>query len=131
MNFQEEIDNALNLNNTPENTTPDNTIPDNTIPDNTILDNTIPENPTPSNVPSRVPSRVEWNDGQIRALINIRRNRNYEYHYQIPGRSRVRFWREVADSINDEFDSNFTGKQAQTKFNGLVSDYHVSKILIK
>ncbi|GBC48153.2 hypothetical protein GLOIN_2v1488640 [Rhizophagus irregularis DAOM 181602=DAOM 197198] len=41
--------------------------------------------------------RVEWSDDQIAALIEQQRSRNFEYHYQIAGRSRKNFWNSVAN----------------------------------
>lgn len=70
--------------------------------------------------------QVEWTDEQTAALIEQRRSRNYEYYYQIPGRSRKKFWRSVAENVNNTCGCNYTGQQCQTKFNGLVTNYHVS-----
>ena len=33
-----------------------------------------------------------WSDNEIQALIDERRNRNWDYWYGYPGRSRVSFW---------------------------------------
>ena len=83
-------------------------------------------NPTSSN--ARAP--VLWSDAEIRVLINERRERNFEYYYLIPGRSCTGFWGSVADTINWKCGSNYSGAQCQSKFNGLVTDYNVNKILI-
>ena len=48
-------------------------------------------NPTSSN--ARAP--VLWSDAEIRVLIDERRERNFEYYYLIPGRSRTGFWGSV------------------------------------
>jgi Myb/SANT-like DNA-binding protein len=45
----------------------------------------------------------------------------------IPGRSRRNFWEEVAETVNTECGSSFTGKQCQSKFNNLVNEYNVIK----
>lgn len=71
-------------------------------------------------------SQIIWNDPQISLLINERRRRNFKYHYFIPGHSRQRFWDEIANTINVAFFTNYTGAQCMSKFNNLVSDYHVS-----
>ncbi|GBC49848.2 hypothetical protein GLOIN_2v1488640 [Rhizophagus irregularis DAOM 181602=DAOM 197198] len=55
--------------------------------------------------------RVEWSDDQIAALIEQRRSRNFEYHYQIAGRSRKNFWNSVANKVNERCGSNYSGKQ--------------------
>ena len=83
-------------------------------------------NPTSSN--ARAP--VLWSDAEIRVLIDERQERNFEYYYLILGRSRTGFWGSVADTINWECGSNYSGAQCQSKFNGLVTDYNVNKILI-
>lgn len=70
--------------------------------------------------------QVEWSDEQTAALIEQRRTRNFEYHYQIPGRSRKTFWNSVAEKVNEKCGCSYSGKQCQTKFNGLVTSYHVS-----
>ncbi|GBC25898.2 hypothetical protein GLOIN_2v1488640 [Rhizophagus irregularis DAOM 181602=DAOM 197198] len=75
-------------------------------------------------------SRVEWSDDQIAVLIEQRRSRNFEYHYQIAGRSRKRFWNSVANKVNERCGSNYSGKQCQTKFNGLVTSYHDQLLVI-
>ncbi|GBC11016.1 hypothetical protein GLOIN_2v1488640 [Rhizophagus irregularis DAOM 181602=DAOM 197198] len=74
--------------------------------------------------------RVEWSDDQIAVLIEQRRSRNFEYHYQIAGRSRKRFWNSVANKVNERCGSNYSGKQCQTKFNGLVTSYHDQLLVI-
>ncbi|GET62648.1 probable autophagy-related protein 17 [Rhizophagus irregularis DAOM 181602=DAOM 197198] len=74
--------------------------------------------------------RVEWSDDQIAVLIEQRRSRNFEYHYQIAGRSRKRFWNSVANKVNERCRSNYSGKQCQTKFNGLVTSYHDQLLVI-
>jgi hypothetical protein len=71
-------------------------------------------------------SRTEWSDEQTAALIEQRRTWNYEYYYSIPGRNRKKFWNSIAESINSSCGCNYSGKQCQIKFNGLVSNYHVS-----
>ena len=83
-------------------------------------------NPTSSN--ARAP--VLWSDAEIRVLIDERQERNFEYYYLIPECSRTRFWGSVANTINWECGSNYSDVQCQSKFNGLVTDYNVNKILI-
>ncbi|PKK56846.1 hypothetical protein RhiirC2_721608 [Rhizophagus irregularis] len=75
-------------------------------------------------------SWVEWLDDQIAALIEQQRSRNFEYHYQIAGRSRKNFWNSVANKVNERCRSNYSGKQCQTKFNGLVTGYHDQLLVI-
>ena len=69
-----------------------------------------------------------WSDNEIQALIDERRNRNWDYWYGYPGRSRVSFWQSVADAVNGDCGSNYTGTQCKRKFASLVKEYNVSKI---
>ena len=71
-------------------------------------------------------SRVLWSDFHIRTLIDERRRRNFEYWYQIPGRSRNAFWHSVADHVNRVCNTNYTSTQCKNKFASLVHDYNVS-----
>ncbi|CAB4400681.1 unnamed protein product [Rhizophagus irregularis] len=63
-------------------------------------------------------------------LIEQQRERNYEYYYSIVGRSRRNFWNTIAESVNRSCGCNYTGKQCQTKFNSLVSNYHDQLLVI-
>jgi hypothetical protein len=77
---------------------------------------------------SRNNNRALWTDPQIQLLLQERRRRNFEYHYLYPGRSRVAFWQQIANTVNATFNTNYTDVQCVNKFNSLVSEYHVSKI---
>jgi len=68
---------------------------------------------------------VMWTDDHLRLLIDERKNRNAEYH-NIPGNSRTDFWDNVANKINQEFNTKYTGVQCKGKFQNLVRDYTVS-----
>lgn len=72
-------------------------------------------------------SRVLWENDHIQALINERRRRNFDFHYMYPGRSRVRFWQEVANAVNGTCRTNYTGDQCRRKFTSLITEYGVSK----
>ncbi|RIB07009.1 hypothetical protein C2G38_468716 [Gigaspora rosea] len=67
---------------------------------------------------------VEWTDAQTRTLIEERRNRNIEYHNH--GRNRNIFWNSIANRINQEHNTNFTGYHCKEKFSNLVRSYNVS-----
>jgi hypothetical protein len=86
--------------------------------------NTPPSNSTSTTSTST--DRVEWTDEQTATFIEQQRSRNYEYYYQIPGRNRKNFWNLVAENVNNRCACNYTGPQCQSKFNGLVTNYHVS-----
>ncbi|GBB99202.1 hypothetical protein RclHR1_34450001 [Rhizophagus clarus] len=47
-----------------------------------------------------------------------------------PGRSRKNFWRSVAENVNNTCGYNYIGQQCQTKFNGLVTNYHDQLLVI-
>ncbi len=68
-----------------------------------------------------------WTNDQLRLLINERKSRNIEYH-NIVGSSRVDFWNEIANKINEEFRTNYTGHQCKDKFRNLVNSHNVSII---
>ncbi|CAG8824565.1 35879_t:CDS:1, partial [Gigaspora margarita] len=53
-----------------------------------------------------------WTNDQLRLLITERRNRNADYH-NIPGSSRVSFWNNIANIINESFSTNYTGYQCK------------------
>lgn len=67
-----------------------------------------------------------WNDDQVRMLINERKSRNDYYHQLGGGNAKRAFWTEVASKINQRFRSQFTGRQASEKFQGLVRDCRVN-----
>lgn len=73
----------------------------------------------------RVRNLVMWTDDQLSLLITERRNKNADYH-NIPGSSRVRFWNDIANIINERFSTNYTGYQCKGKFQNLVRDHTVS-----
>ncbi|CAG8688602.1 19505_t:CDS:2, partial [Gigaspora rosea] len=67
---------------------------------------------------------VEWTDAHIRTLIEERRNRNIEYHNL--GRNRNVFWHSIANRINREHNTNFTGSHCKEKFSNLVRSYNLA-----
>ena len=73
--------------------------------------------------------RPSWENTHIQALIDERRRRNYDYYYNYPGRNRRQFWQDLANSINDTCHTNYTGEQCRSKFNSLITDYNVSKLI--
>ena len=44
------------------------------------------------------------------------------------GRSRTRYWDNLAVYVNNNCGSRYTGVQCKRKFNGLVTEYNVSII---
>ncbi|KAF0420611.1 hypothetical protein F8M41_006926 [Gigaspora margarita] len=61
-------------------------------------------------------------DAQTRTLIEERRNRNIEYHNH--GRNRNIFWNSIANRINQEHNTNFTGYHCKEKILNLVRSYN-------
>ena len=76
-------------------------------------------------------SNVLWENNHIQALIDERRRRNFDYWYYYAGRSRQQFWRDIANAVNGTCRTNYTGAQCQRKFNRLVTEYGVSKLINK
>jgi len=70
-----------------------------------------------------------WNESEISILINERKLRNEEY-WLTPGRDRTAFWDSIAAKINIEYQTAYTSKQCQEKFQNLVRDYTVRENLI-
>ncbi|CAH1769805.1 7827_t:CDS:2 [Entrophospora sp. SA101] len=64
-----------------------------------------------------------WTNDQLRLLINERKSNNTEYH-NIVGSSRVDFWNDVANKINEQFHTNYTGHQYKDKFRNLVNNHN-------
>ena len=77
-----------------------------------------------------MPNTIEWSEEEMQLLINLRKERNTEY-WRAFGRSKVAFWNRIAEKIQEELGTVFTGAQAREKFKGMVSDCKVSKILVK
>ncbi|CAG8626563.1 13932_t:CDS:2, partial [Ambispora leptoticha] len=67
--------------------------------------------------------RIMWTNEHLRLLIDERKTRNVEY-YDIMGISREDFWNSVANKINRQFNTTYTGYQCKGKFQSLVKDYN-------
>lgn len=73
---------------------------------------------------------LEWDDEQTCILINERKNGNKEYH-QTPKRSKRIFWEEIANNLNQMYNTNyFTGEDCNKKFLSLTRAYYVNNIII-
>ena len=70
-------------------------------------------------------NRTLWTNPQLDVLINERRRLNFDFHYS--GRSHVTLWNIIAAKINTIFGTSYTGVQCKTKFQNMVSQYHVNK----
>ena len=77
-----------------------------------------------------MPNTTEWSNEEMQLLIDLRRERNEDYWRRF-GRSNLPFWKEIAAQIEEEFGTAFTGLQARDKFNGMVRECKVNKILVK
>ena len=73
---------------------------------------------------------MTWNESEINILIKERRKRNDEY-WTLLGNDRTSFWNSIAEKINLEYQTVYTGKQCKDKFQNLVRDYVVRKNLQK
>jgi Myb/SANT-like DNA-binding domain len=76
-------------------------------------------------------TQILWDDDHVRALLAERQRRNDDYWYAYPGRSRTQFWREIANYVNRTCGTRYTGIQCSRKFTSLISEYNVSKLIIK
>lgn len=74
-----------------------------------------------------MPNTIEWSKEEMHLLVDLRRDRNNDYWERF-GRSKLPFWNEIAQEIQEDFGTNFTGLQAMEKFKGMVKDCKVSKI---
>jgi hypothetical protein len=70
-------------------------------------------------------NRTLWTNPQLGFLINERRRLNFDFHYS--GRSHVTLWSTIAINLNTIFGTSYTGVQCKTRFQNLVSQYHVNK----
>ena len=77
-----------------------------------------------------MPNTIDWDDNEVKLLIDERRNRNKEYWFMLE-RLKLPFWKNVAEKIKEKFNTDITAMQYQAKFKGMVKDCKVSKILIK
>jgi hypothetical protein len=77
-----------------------------------------------------MPNTIDWDDNEVKLLIDERRSRNEEYWFML-GRSKLPFWQNIAEKIKEEFNMDVTAVQCQAKFKGMIKDCKVSKILIK
>ncbi|KAF0552140.1 hypothetical protein F8M41_022566 [Gigaspora margarita] len=64
-----------------------------------------------------------WTNKHLCLLIDERKTRNVKYH-DITGISREGFWSSVANKINGQFNTTYTGYQCKGKFYSLVKDYN-------
>ena len=76
-----------------------------------------------------MPHTIEWSEEEMQLLINLRRKRNNNYWRRF-GRLKIPFWNEIAEQIEIDLGTKFTGIQAREKFKGMIKDCKVSKILI-
>ena len=74
---------------------------------------------------------TDWNDMEERLLINERRTRNVKYHTLKNGRPKRAFWDCMAQRINNQYGTTFTGDQCHNKFLNLTRSYYVSNLRMK
>jgi len=74
-------------------------------------------------------SSIEWNDAEVRQLIDERRNRNNEYHGLRNGRPKRAFWDDIAQRINSQHRTRYSGDNCYNKFQNLTRGYGVSILI--
>ena len=74
-------------------------------------------------------SSIEWNDAEVRQLIDERRSRNNEYHGLRNGRSKRTFWDNIAQRINSQHRTRYSGDNCYNKFLNLTRGYGVSILI--
>ena len=67
-----------------------------------------------------------WNDDEVRMLIDERKTNNEHYHSLGGGNCKRSWWQLTAAKINQRFRTMFTGQQASEKFQGIVKDCKVN-----
>ena len=70
-----------------------------------------------------------WTRSNIRLLIDQRKYRNDEYHFE-NGISKREFWRSVAQRINRVAGTNFNYRQCSRKWTDLIKAFNVNEIFI-
>ena len=71
-------------------------------------------------------SSIDWNDAQIRFLIDEWKQRNAEFHLT-PNKKKLLIWDDIAEKINEHENTNFfTGVDCRKKFKNLKKAYIVS-----
>ena len=76
-----------------------------------------------------MPEVIEWSKEEMQLLINLRKERNEDYWRRF-GRSKLPFWNEIAEKIEEDLGTKFTGLQVREKFKGMVKECNVSKYIL-
>ena len=53
---------------------------------------------------------ADWNQPEVRQLIDERKSRNREYHSLKNGRPKHAFWDNLAQNINNRHNTTYTGE---------------------
>src|SRR2546423_14974769 len=69
-------------------------------------------------------NRLLWTNLQLDILINERRRLNFDFHYS--ERLHIILWNIITAKINTIFGTSYMGVQCKTKFQNMVSQYHVN-----
>ena len=69
---------------------------------------------------------ADWNQPEVRQLIDERKSRNRKYHSLKNGRPKHAFWDNLAQNINNRHNTTYTGEQCHNKFLNLTRAYGVS-----
>ena len=71
-----------------------------------------------------------WTYQQLRMMIDERKNANYYFHDLHEGRKSI-WWKSLASRINLSFETSYSRKQVNEKFQDLVRDHTVSIKILK
>jgi hypothetical protein len=69
---------------------------------------------------------ANWNDDEVRMLIDERKTNNALFHSLGGGNCKRVWWQLTAGKINQRYRTRFTGRQASEKFQAIVKDCKVN-----
>ena len=62
---------------------------------------------------------ADWNQPEVRQLIDERKSRNREYHSLKNGRPKHAFWDNLTQNINNRYNTTYTGNNITISFSTL------------
>ena len=84
---------------------------------------------SPPHHQKKMNSSIEWNDAEVRQLIDERRSRNNEYHGLRNGHPKSSFLNDIAQRINNQHRTRYSGDNCYNKFLNLTRGYSVSILI--
>jgi len=70
-------------------------------------------------------SRILWGEAKTDFLVDKRRWQNYDYHFVYRG-NKAPFWKSMSRRIYQQFNSRYSARQCETKFQNLIKEYKVN-----